>query len=71
MGLEFLRCFEAALAGIQRQPVMHSVYLEDIRRALIRRFPFGIYYVAEDNAVVVLSVIHLARGQQAIEAALE
>lgn len=71
VGLEFLRCFDAALAGIRRQPEMHPVFLEEIRRALVRRFPFGVYYVAEENAVVVLSVIHLARGRQAIEEALE
>ena len=71
VGLEFLRCIDAALAGIRRQPEMHPVYLEEIRRALVRRFPYGIYYVAEENTAVVLSVTHLARGQQAIEEALE
>ncbi len=35
---------------------------EDLRRCLIKRFPFGIYYTVEDNNFVVIqAVMHLSR----------
>ena len=34
---------------------------EDIRRSLVRRFPFGILYTEENNSLFVLAVMHLHR----------
>lgn len=36
-----------------------------VRRALLRRFPFAVLYVAGDNEIIVLRVIHTARSPQA------
>ena len=36
--------------------------IEDaVRRGLMRRFPFGVYFVHEKNQVHVLAVLHLSR----------
>lgn len=34
------------------------------RRALLRRFPFAVFYVAGDDEIIVLRVIHTARSPQ-------
>lgn len=44
LGEDFLRCVEACVLSIQRNPRLYPVVLDDFRRALIRRFPFEIYY---------------------------
>ncbi len=34
----------------------------DVRRCLIKRFPFGIYYTVEDdNSIIIQAVMHLSR----------
>ena len=34
----------------------------DVRRCLIKRFPFGIYYTVEDNnSIMIQAVMHLSR----------
>ena len=32
-----------------------------VRRALLRRFPFAVYYLVEAERIVVLAVLHVAR----------
>lgn len=32
-----------------------------VRRALLDRFPFAVYYVPEANDLVILAVVHTAR----------
>ena len=34
----------------------------DVRRCLVKRFPFGIYYTVEDNnSIMIQAVMHLSR----------
>jgi plasmid stabilization system protein ParE len=42
-------------------PLAHPVFLKEIRRTILRRFPYGVYYIVEDDRIVVLAVLHLKR----------
>ena len=44
LGLEFLKIVDEAVNAIQRAPQLHAVIHRNTRRALLRRFPYGIYY---------------------------
>ncbi|HYA37692.1 MAG TPA: type II toxin-antitoxin system RelE/ParE family toxin [Candidatus Methylomirabilis sp.] len=54
---EILTTFESIAETPLRYPVVHR----NTRRALIHRFPFGVYYRVENNAVVVIAVMHGSR----------
>ena len=58
LGADFLLCVEDGLARIQRDPEMYPVVHKNVHRTLIRRFPYGIFYLIENNVIVVLSVFH-------------
>jgi len=58
LGSEFLLSAEAALTLIERDPELHPLIHKEIRRALIRRFPFGVFYIVEGDSVHVLAVFH-------------
>lgn len=66
LGLEFLRCVEAALLSIQRTPMIYPVVHEAYRRALVRRFPFAIFFEIDDanNCCVVYSVFHCSQDPE-------
>ena len=34
---------------------------EDVRRHLIKRFPFGIYYTIERDYISIVAVMHMSR----------
>ena len=62
-GLEdgFFLAFDASLSKIRRTPKVFPIVHGDIRRALLRRFPYGIYYFLEGEAAVVIAVFHAKR----------
>ena len=64
--MDFLRCVEAALLSIQRTPLIYPVVHETYRRALVRRFPFGIFFEIDDlaNRWVVYSVFHCSQDPE-------
>ena len=61
LGSEFLLAIDAALSSIQRTPELYQVVYKNLRRALIRRFPYGIFYLVEETRIVVIAVMHARR----------
>jgi plasmid stabilization system protein ParE len=64
LGEEFLTSVDACLERIRRQPEIYVIVHESYRRALIRRFPFAIFYEYVDEAVTVYSVFHTSRDPE-------
>ena len=64
LGEDFLRCVEACVLGIQRHPELFPVAVDEFRRALIRRFPFEIFYEVTDDSLIVYSVFHCSQDPQ-------
>jgi len=56
LGMDFLDCIEVAIESIARMPEMYVKHHENFRRALIRRFPFSIFYTIEQATVVVHAI---------------
>lgn len=62
LGEEFLSCVEACIQRICREPELHTKVFEDYRRALVRRFPFAIFYEYSGEMVTVYCVFHTSRN---------
>lgn len=61
LGEAFLSELDRELAGILAHPERHATIRRNIRRALLRRFPFGVFYVVERGRIIVLAVLHTSR----------
>ena len=61
LGEEFLGAVDAALESISRRPEMYPVVHESYRRALVRRFPYALFYEYSADTVTVYAVFHTAR----------
>ncbi len=61
LGLEFIRCLEATIESIQRFPLMFPVVMDDYHRALIRRFPYAIFYENESSRTVIHAVFQCSQ----------
>ena len=57
----FLREFDAAINLIQASPDRSRLVEHDVRRFLMRRFPYGIYYRYEGDELRILVVKHHSR----------
>lgn len=61
LGDEFVAEIEAAVRTVIAAPFAWRTVEADVRRYLVRRFPYGIYYTIEDQVVVIWAVKHLHR----------
>jgi plasmid stabilization system protein ParE len=58
VGDAFLRAIEACFARIARQPESYEIQHKRVRRARLRRFPYGVYYTIREDFIDVLAVYH-------------
>jgi plasmid stabilization system protein ParE len=61
LGEDFLRCVEACVLTIRRHPKLYPVAVDEFRRALVRRFPFEVFYETAGNRITVYAVFHCAQ----------
>ena len=61
LGAEFLRALDAVFAAVQREPERFARTSPTVRRALVRRFPYGVFFRERADRVVILGVIHARR----------
>ena len=62
LGLEFLRAADACMAGIERNPLASPTLYQDIRRSLLRRFPYALFYMVKEERIIVLACFHAKRN---------
>ena len=62
LGSEFLLAVDAAFQSILRNPRQYPIIHKAVRRALLRRFPHEIFFIPEENRVVVIAVFHAKRN---------
>ena len=61
LGQELRVELRACLALVEENPFLHAALLEEVRRAPLRRFPYGVYYFVQASTVEVLAILHNAR----------
>ncbi|MUG94367.1 type II toxin-antitoxin system RelE/ParE family toxin [Scytonema sp. UIC 10036] len=61
LGSEFVRAVDSCFALIGRNPLAYPIVYRQVRRALIRRFPYGIAYVVEDDVITIIACFHAKR----------
>ena len=61
LGLEFLDAVDAVCALLLRHPEIGIEVRPRIRRALLRRFPYGVFYSLHEHRVRLLAVLHSRR----------
>jgi toxin ParE1/3/4 len=62
LGVEFADRVQAVFDQISATPEMHAIVYSDVRTALIRQFPYSVYYRIRADRVVVLAVFHNKRN---------
>ena len=61
LGEDFLSKVESAVRDIAEHPDRWPVIRFEIRRRLVHRFPYGIFYRIGPEEIVVVAVAHLRR----------
>ncbi len=61
LGARFLDELDLLFQRIKENPRQFPRLEGEVHRALLRRFPYGVYFLAESQVVTVLAVLHLHR----------
>jgi len=64
LGEDFLSCVDACVQLIHRHPETYAKIFGDYRRALVRRFPYAVFYEYSQNVLTVYCVFHTSRDPE-------
>jgi hypothetical protein len=58
-GVEFMTVVEAYLARIALFPEIAPIYVDRIRRQVMQRFPYGVFYEHTPTRILVVAILDL------------
>jgi plasmid stabilization system protein ParE len=61
LGVSFAARVQDVFDRIGANPLLHAAVFADIRKAVVARFPYCVFYRAEATRVEVIAVFHTAR----------
>ena len=61
LGGEFLAEVARVLDAIEQHPEQYAIVRGNTRRALVHRFPYGIFYVIDPDEIAVTAALHARR----------
>lgn len=64
LGHEFLTALQACMNQVQESPLSRAIVYREIRAALVKRFPYVVYYRVESSRVMVVAVQHGRRSSR-------
>ena len=62
LGQVFLERVEECLAAIQRSPKAFQPVAKDAQRAIVKQFPYVVFYRIEGKVIYVYSVFHTSQN---------
>jgi len=67
LGEEFLQMFYDCAKGLPSNALIYHKVHGDFRRCILRRFPYAIYFLINENEVIVFGLFHCARDPRTIK----
>ena len=58
LGDEFARSIESAINRVARNPFAAPAVFQEVRRVLLKRFPYSVFYTVDADTLLVPSCIH-------------
>jgi plasmid stabilization system protein ParE len=62
LGDEFILCLDAEMHSISRNSEIYQVVHKNIRRGILKRFPYCVFFIKEPNHIQVLAVFNAHRN---------
>jgi plasmid stabilization system protein ParE len=61
-----MHCIEDALVLVAQNPQLFQFAYRNLRRAVVRRFPFAIFYQVMSDEILVVAVFHSRRDPEVL-----
>ena len=69
LGKRFYECVNESVRYLEENPLTFAVFYRNLRRALIRKFPYGIYYevIMETREIKIVGILHFGRDMKILK----
>jgi toxin ParE1/3/4 len=67
LSTDFVQRIDEAIALAEERPLAFQLVHRSFRRILVHRFPYALFYHADQTRIVVVAVLHQARDPEALE----
>ena len=64
LDIEFMERVDDALSRIVSNPNLYPIVYRTLRRAIVRRFPFAVFYEATADEIQVIAIFHSRRDPE-------
>ena len=64
LGLEFLEELRSTYERVVAGPLHYQELRSGVRRALVRRFPYAVFFATDNEEGLILAVLHAGRSPQ-------
>ena len=64
LGDDLLRRVYQCIASLEKNPRLYPTVYRQMRRALVRRFPYQILYEVESKQIIIYAIFHSARDPE-------
>ena len=61
LGRRFRQAIDTLIGRMSDNPRQFPTVFKNVRRALLRRFPYSLFFVVEDDALIVIACFHASR----------
>jgi len=61
LGARFIAEVDGCIDSIRATPAKYPIVHRDIRRALLKRFPYAVYFVLREDSLIVVGCTHTRR----------
>lgn len=62
LGEDFLFTLETSYSKIIKTPKLYQTIYGRVRRQLVSRFPYAIFFIVEEEKIIVIAVMHTKRN---------
>jgi len=62
LGEEFIAAMELQLKRLEQAPLLYAEVIPGVRRALLPRFPYGMFFTLRGELIHILAVLHDVRN---------
>lgn len=66
LGVSFVLEVDSAIKRVKKDPMLYPQVYRSMRRALLHRFPYAMYFVINNSKIHIFAVLHQVRSDKAV-----
>lgn len=66
LGKRFIASFRTVISDLACFPLSYQIGFDDVRKVRLAHFPYVVYYIIENQKIIVVALLHGAKNPETI-----